>query len=238
MIVSHRHRFIFIKTAKTAGSSVELFLRQFCGPDDIVPYLGPDDERIARSIGAGRPRNHGIRRLMPWEIRRENLADAWRRREWPKTRKYRNHQRAHEIPALFGEDVWRDYRKITIVRDPWDRTISQYYWRAKRLAEDPIAALDEAVERADTNWQIYTIDDEVAVDTVMRFETLHSDLEQLVAELGVTPRYELPGAKTGIRPPRTPAHELLSMDQARRVAEVARREIETFGYEWKGPEPL
>ena len=80
MIVSHRHRFIFVKTAKTAGSSVELYLRQFCGPDDIVPYLGPDDERLARSIGAGRPRNHGIRRLMPWEIRSENLADARRRR--------------------------------------------------------------------------------------------------------------------------------------------------------------
>jgi hypothetical protein len=36
VIVSHRHRFIFIKTTKTAGTSVEMFLRQFCGPVDLV----------------------------------------------------------------------------------------------------------------------------------------------------------------------------------------------------------
>ena len=238
MIVSHRHRFIFVKTAKTAGSSVELFLRQFCDADDIVTGLNEHDERLARSIGAGRPRNHGIRRLMPWEIRSENLADARRRREWPKHRRYRRHQRANEIPTLIGDDVWREYRKITIVRDPWDTTVSRYYWRSKRRAEDPAAALDEAVERAGTNWTIYTIDDEVAVGTVMRYETLQADLDQLTAELGVTPRYELPGAKTGVRPPRTPAHEVLSIDQARRVAALAHREIETFGYVWQGPVPL
>jgi hypothetical protein len=36
MIVSHRHRFIFIKTHKTAGSSMEMALAPLCGPDDIV----------------------------------------------------------------------------------------------------------------------------------------------------------------------------------------------------------
>jgi len=36
MIISHRHRYIFIKTRKTAGASVELALVQSCGPDDIM----------------------------------------------------------------------------------------------------------------------------------------------------------------------------------------------------------
>jgi len=34
MIISHQHEFIFIKTRKTAGSSIEKYL---------VPYLGPND---------------------------------------------------------------------------------------------------------------------------------------------------------------------------------------------------
>jgi hypothetical protein len=72
----------------------------------------------------------------------------------------------------------------------------------------------------------------------LRFERLEDDLGRLVEELGVSPRVRLPGAKTGVRPPRTPAHEVLSIAQARRVAELARREIETFGYEWSGPDPL
>ena len=39
MIVSHEHKFIFLKTIKTAGTSIEAALAQICGPDDIItPY--------------------------------------------------------------------------------------------------------------------------------------------------------------------------------------------------------
>ena len=51
MIVSHSHRFIFIKTRKVAGTSVELFLSQFCGEEDIVTTLGPD-EKLREGMGA------------------------------------------------------------------------------------------------------------------------------------------------------------------------------------------
>lgn len=40
MIISHKHNFIFIKTAKTAGSSIEAYLSPFCGESDIVtPFI-------------------------------------------------------------------------------------------------------------------------------------------------------------------------------------------------------
>ena len=40
MIISHKHRFIFIKTRKTAGTSIEIFLSQFCDKDDILTPIG------------------------------------------------------------------------------------------------------------------------------------------------------------------------------------------------------
>lgn len=36
MIISHKHKFIFVKTFKTAGSSVEKYLYDYLGPNDIL----------------------------------------------------------------------------------------------------------------------------------------------------------------------------------------------------------
>ena len=46
MIVSHKHKFIFLKTRKTAGSSIQVTLAEHCGEDDIITgqyRLGIDD---------------------------------------------------------------------------------------------------------------------------------------------------------------------------------------------------
>ena len=40
MIISHKHKFIFVKTRKTAGTSVQEALERICGPDDIVTQTG------------------------------------------------------------------------------------------------------------------------------------------------------------------------------------------------------
>src|SRR5438132_1659657 len=44
MIISHKHKFIFIKTVKTAGTSLEVFLARHCGPDDVLTLFDPPIE--------------------------------------------------------------------------------------------------------------------------------------------------------------------------------------------------
>ena len=44
MIISYSHNFVFIKTRKTAGSSLETVLAGYAGPEDIVTPLGFSEE--------------------------------------------------------------------------------------------------------------------------------------------------------------------------------------------------
>ena len=50
MVISHQHRFIFIKTYKTAGTSIEVFLSQRCDPHDVfTPIIPPVESHVARN---------------------------------------------------------------------------------------------------------------------------------------------------------------------------------------------
>lgn len=72
MIISHKYRFIFVKTLKTAGTSIEVFLSQHCGPLDIVTPILPHVEPHI-------PRNHeGFFNHMPAvEIRQRLPEKIW-----------------------------------------------------------------------------------------------------------------------------------------------------------------
>ena len=40
MIISHKLKVIYIKLAKVTGTSFELALSKYCGPDDILTPIG------------------------------------------------------------------------------------------------------------------------------------------------------------------------------------------------------
>ena len=53
MIISHKHKLIYIKSLKTAGTSVEIFLSPHCGDKDIVTAISPGHrQHKARNHGA------------------------------------------------------------------------------------------------------------------------------------------------------------------------------------------
>ena len=65
-LVSHKHQFVFLKTRKTAGTSIEMLLEPFCAPPGHVP--------VERTEGMVTP--HGVigHRLQPIDLR--GVAEA------------------------------------------------------------------------------------------------------------------------------------------------------------------
>ena len=135
------------------------------------------------------------------------------------------------IKERVAKEVWDSYTKVTIVRDPWERVVSLFFWRNSKL-ELPSVPLDMIVQRAGYNWKLYTIDGRSEIDFVIRYETLETDLEALRDRLGLGGEVNLVQAKSGIRPPRSSARDLLTEQQAQRIAELDHNEIEMFGYRW------
>lgn len=211
MIVSHEHRFIFLKTRKTAGTSVEIALSAVCGPRDIITPITAEDEELRAETGRG-PQNH---KSPPLAL--------------PAT----NHSSARKVRTIVGEQVWADYTKVTIERNPWDQVVSSYYWAARTKSDAP--TFDVFVRRprvaklADTNARIYRIAGELVADRVLRFESLADDLAQLWGDLGLPGEPDLPHAKSGVRP--VIAHQDLYDDESRDlVAALFAASIRDFGY--------
>ena len=226
-IVSHRHRFIFLKTRKTAGSSVELWL---------APHLDPATD-LFRSGDELRSEHAEIwsRFDSPAVHLRRRLGEMARRAP-----RFREHMRAEEVRDYVGSDVWHSYRKITIVRNPWDRTISLWKWREHRegqtvTLEEFVAAMETGGTRAKAagatswdNWPVYAIGGKVAADAIIRYENLDAETRDVFSKLSITGP-ALPRAKAGIRPA-SDTTAILTHDLIGRIGALHAGEIAEFGY--------
>ena len=227
MIISHEHRFIFIKTVKTAGTSLEIALSRFCGDDDVITPISAEDEALRRSLGYRGPQNCEI----PFA--------AYPKGAWFKAlltgrpRAFYNHAPAWLVKAVVGDEVWNGYFKFCFERNPWDKFISWYYWANKREPRPSIGEFLATRKAAGIRgYELYSIDGAVAVDKIYRFEELPAALEDLTRRLGLPEVPELPNAKSGYRKDKRSYRDVLSPAERDAIARIYAREIACMGYTW------
>lgn len=233
VIVSHRHRLIFVKTRKTASTSVEIALARFCGDTDIITRDTPTDQALRDSLGVRGPQHeYGI------AIRHYRAAD-WRRLLLRGQRaRFENHLPAARIRTLVGETVWRDYYKVCVERNPWDKAVSLYYWRTR--AVEPRPSLEQFLQavppRSLSNFHLYADvgSGALLVDRVLRYEQLDSELDALVRRLGLAQPIVLPHAKAGHRPPCSDYRRVMGNAERAMVDQACAREIALFDYRFDG----
>jgi hypothetical protein len=227
VILCHRHRFIFLKTRKTAGTSIEIALSRFCGPDDVITPILDRDEATRRELGFPGPQNLDVPRA------RQRLVDRVRG-AWSGPPRFYNHASAGFVRRYAEPEVWNGYFKFCFERNPYDKAISRYFWSMREQAvPQPIAQfLHGAKRRQISNWEIYAERGRIAVDFVGRFENLAGDLAEALSRIGLRVELPLPRAKTRFRRDARHYSEVLDAPSRSQIERVCRRELAAFGYPW------
>jgi hypothetical protein len=229
MILSHAHKFIYIKTMRTASSSIEVALAKICGPDDVIT---PTRRDMAELRGAQPAQNY--RADHPLVPTRPLVRRLLRRPEryYHKSIGYYEHMPAWRVRAYAGEAVWNSYFKFTFDRNPWDRQVSFYFYKGVRKRKSASFDAFMANKRIAfiPNFSLYSENDVVSVDHVGKFENLEQEFSDIAARLGLAGQVELPHTNasertTDYRPLYTPNTKAL-------VEEWYRREIDLLGYEF------
>lgn len=182
-LVSHRKRFIFLKTHKTAGTSVEVALEPLCAPEGAETGAHYRDALISDAgiIGA----RGG-----------DTIGQAWK-----------NHMSARSVRRLLGHGAWRRYAKIATVRNPYPRMVSMFHSRMSAAERDQLAdAPFDDVRKCFLRWLEgrwrsnnlgkLTIGPRYVIDHVVYFERLEEDWSELASGLGLSAT-RLPRLKTG-----------------------------------------
>jgi len=227
LIICHKHRFIFIKTVKTAGTSIEIGLSKFCGGDDVITQISDEDEAVRTTLGYLGPQNN------PNRISLGNAVRYLRGR--PLRGDFHNHISAAKVRSLVDTRIWTQYFKFCFERNPWDKTISHYYW--KTGSADP-SALDRFIASSEMRRlkrggiDLYTENGKVAVDQIFKYENLQEELQKIGATIGVPEPISIPSTKSTYRKDRRHYRDVLSGPQRDAIAKRFKAEIELMGYEF------
>ncbi|WP_280551765.1 sulfotransferase family 2 domain-containing protein [Halomonas sp. 25-S5] len=253
MIISHKYRFIFIHCRKVAGSAIKTTLWPHLGPDDIM--IGSLDEVLQRGGQLNRAARKAMRHPRALNVTRKAALERWQHGD---TARYRNlvntavkaryrrslfrnpvHPPAESAKAMFPHE-WENYFKFCFVRNPYEQALSEYSHQKRNSGREFdfvyfLKALSGEIEDRDimpsgltSNWPLYTINDQVAVDHVGRYENLEEDFAWLCEQLGIHYQGRLHEEKVEKHRRTKKLHDWYDEGSVERVHKLYSKEVEYF----------
>ena len=207
MIVSHQHRFIFVAIPKTGTHSVRQALRAHLGPDDI--------EQVGLFVN----------KRFPFA---------------PLAQIKHGHLSLEQVRPFIGEQAFAEYFKFAFVRNPFDRFVSYCAFMTRAndaFARDPRAVmrhilyklrpLDHILFRPQHELLV-DAEGHLASDQVGRVEEMQASYDAICARIGI-PSAELGQVNTSRR---GAYRDYYDPELVEGVAELYRRDLELFGYQF------
>ena len=207
MIYLYDHEVIFLKPRKVAGSSFELVLSKYAGPNCIVTPLS--EENIRYEKGYRTAQNHH-KPLRDWKRRDFIKYIALQERPMALT----GHESAETIKNYLGAETFEKAFKISIVRNPFSVVRSLFFWEHRNLVlcEKTIKnRLEEwafsAPQKLRWNYDQYFLGKSLCVDFMIKYEQINNSLAELEYKKSFfTNLYSTMvtmNAKRGVTPPST-----------------------------------
>lgn len=168
MLISHSHKFIFIKTKKTAGSTIESVIVDNAFDPSVDLCTGSKIDGTAR---------HNVPPKKP------NEPDG--------------HKPWFMVKQYVTDEQWQQYHKFTVERNPWDKVVSEFYWKQssdKRLQhsdddrdnfETFLSLVSRHLYIPPLDWSLYGDQHGLQVDQVIQYNTLAPDLASMFDQLSV-----------------------------------------------------
>jgi hypothetical protein len=220
MLVSHLNKFIFTKTQKTGGTSVEVFFERHCFPKGEWTFSGGRDQYVNDETGIVGYRGG---KLNPTPI-------------------FYNHMSALELKQKLAPEIWKKYFKFTVIRNPFDKMVSAFYHIEKSRNQGKYLNDDSNDVIRFRRWvqgggkvydrHAYIIDDKVALDYFIRYENLKEDIAFVCNKVGIDcDLNNLPNLKSQHRDRSFSLNEMYDEKTEALVRKYYKFEIDFFNYD-------
>jgi hypothetical protein len=177
MIISHKYKFIFIKTRKTAGTTIEYNLSKYLGNDDII---APSEQ--ANYLAQNYIQQTSLSRFFEF-LKFKKLSKNF-------YFEFTDHMHAIHIKKKIDNKIYQTYFKFCVEREPVDKSISYYFMRKNSPNSNSIRKKMSWIEfvnkkrfPVDTNF--YTHNNKLIIDKIIRYENLENELSLVLNDLGI-----------------------------------------------------
>lgn len=183
MLISFKHKFIFIHNYKVAGTSVKNALSDYGLMNPIITNARAN-RLIESSFFRKGYTNKYFRRL----FRKLNL---------PGTCDFKSHLHSTKIEKLLPVEVYNDFFKFGFVRNPWDWQVSLYHYmsQVKGHHQGEIAKMFTSFE-AYLDWRItsdkhsqkdffYDKNNNKKVNFIGKIENMENDFNTICSMIGI-----------------------------------------------------
>jgi len=178
VLVCHPNQFVFLKTFKTASTSVEDYLEQFCLPPGAKEASVKTRAEIVSEYGIVGGRGGAAVDAAP---------------EWP------GQMKAEEVRDKLGAEKSDSYTKLITIRNPFPRLVSAFQVKGLDSGEAIELPFEEQAPRF-REWLLragpsladldrYIIDGKPIADMAIRMEHLHEDMDSFSKKVGL-PTYD------------------------------------------------